>query len=57
MKHEDLVKFAKDEGAYAGDIKYGQQGEFIGFVYLENNNYPPKSELSKHFAVPIQSEE
>lgn len=57
MKFNELVTFAKDNGIYAGDIEFGPDDEFIGFVYMKSNKFNDSEELSNHFAVPINAEQ
>lgn len=56
MKFSELVKLAKDNNVYAGDIEFGPNDDFIGFVYFKNNKYQDSEELAIQFAVPIQAE-
>jgi hypothetical protein len=57
MKFNELVTLAKDNGIYAGDIEFGPDEEFIGFVYIKSNKFSDSEELSNHFAVPINAEQ
>lgn len=56
MKFNELVTFAKDNDIYAGDIEFGQDNDFIGFVYMKSNKFSDSEELSNHFAVPVIAE-
>lgn len=57
MKFSELVKLAKDNNVYAGDIEFGPNDDFIGFVYFKNSKYQDSEELAIQFAVPIQAEQ
>ena len=56
MEFNELVSLAKQHGIYAGDIEFGPDDEFIGFVYFKSNKYLDSDELATHFAVPIQAD-
>lgn len=57
MKFNKLVNLAKLHDAYAGDIEFGPDDDFIGFVYFKSNKHADSEELAIHFAVPIQAEQ